>query len=142
MTGRATGADREDEPAAASQRIDKWLWQARFFKPRSLASKFVSDGNVRMTRGADTQRADKPSAAVRPGDTLVFTRNDRLRIIRVIACAQRRGPASEAQTLYDDQSPPPPQKTDAPLTPFARDKGAGRPTKKDRRALSALKPQE
>jgi ribosome-associated heat shock protein Hsp15 len=139
MTDRADGAPGVEEAAAASQRIDKWLWQARFFKTRSLASKFVSDGHVRVARGNGTQRADKPSAAVRPGDTLVFTANDRLRIIRVVSCAERRGPASEAQTLYDDQSPPPPPKTGAPVKAFARDKGSGRPTKKDRRALSALK---
>ena len=138
MTDRADGADRVEEAAAASQRIDKWLWQARFFKTRSLASKFVSDGHVRLARGNGTQRADKPSAAIRPGDTLVFTANDRLRIVRVVSCAERRGPASEAQALYDDQSPPPP-KTGTPLKAFTRDKGAGRPTKKDRRALSALK---
>lgn len=138
MKARANGADTAGEPVAVSQRIDKWLWQARFFKTRSLASKFVGDGNVRLGRGDATQRADKPSAAVRPGDTLVFTINERLRIIRVLACAQRRGPASEAQTLYEDQSPPPP-KTAAPAKAFARDKGAGRPTKKDRRAISALK---
>ena len=129
----------EKNPEPASQRLDKWLWQARFFKTRTIASKFVSDGNVRITRGEATSRADKPSALIRPGETLVFSRNDRLRIIRILACAERRGPASEAQTLYEDLSPPPPAKTDVEELPFMRDKGAGRPTKKDRRALSALK---
>ncbi|MFC2953878.1 RNA-binding S4 domain-containing protein [Marinicaulis aureus] len=128
------------ETVNASQRLDKWLWQARFFKTRTLAAKFVSDGNVRITRGEITQRADKPSTVTRPGDTIVFTRNDRLRIIYILDCAERRGPASEAQTLYEDRSPPPPPKGEAsPRKAFARDKGAGRPTKKDRRALSALK---
>ncbi|WP_375202375.1 RNA-binding S4 domain-containing protein [Hyphococcus sp.] len=125
---------------APSQRLDKWLWQARFFKTRTLASKFVNDGNVRITRDENTQRADKPSIAIRPGDIVVFTRNERLRIIHVLACAERRGPASEAQTLYEDRSPPPPPKEDAASrNAFAREKGAGRPTKKDRRALAALK---
>ncbi len=135
MTGGAAEAI-----SASSQRLDKWLWQARFFKTRTLASKFVSDGNVRITRDENTQRADKPSVAIRPGDIVVFTRNERLRIIHVLACADRRGPASEAQALYDDRSPPPPPKGEAaPRNAFARDKGAGRPTKKDRRALAALK---
>lgn len=132
-----TGAGAET--ANASQRLDKWLWQARFFKTRTLAAKYVSDGNVRVTRGGDTNRADKASTAVRPGDVLVFTRNERLRVIEILACAQRRGPASEAQALYDDRSPPPPPKTEKSSAPFSREKGAGRPTKKDRRALAALK---
>lgn len=127
------------ETVSVSQRLDKWLWQARFFKTRTLAAKFVSDGNVRITRSDNTQRADKPSTTIRPGDTIVFTRNDQLRIIYILNCAERRGPASEAQTLYEDRSPPPPPKEDAPRKDFAREKGAGRPTKKDRRALSALK---
>jgi len=134
MNGEPTGAD--------VQRIDKWLWQARLFKTRTLAAKFVNDGNVRVTRNGETQRIDKASASVRPGDTLVFTRNERLRVIAIEACAMRRGPASEAQLLYVDQSPPPPPKGEAPVTPFSREKGAGRPTKKDRRALDAMRGDE
>lgn len=123
----------------SAQRIDRWLWCARFFKTRTIAAKFVSDGNVRLTRNGDAIRVQKPSFLVREQDTLVFSRNDHLRIINVIAMAARRGPASEAQTLYDDQSPPrAPKKQSAPAS-FGREKGAGRPTKKDRRALDALK---
>ncbi len=134
-----TKATAGKTPDSESQRIDKWLWQARFFKTRSIASKFVSDGHVRITRGENTSRADKPSALIRPGETLVFTWNERLRVIRILSCADRRGPASEAQALYEDHSPPPPKKSDIDKTPFSREKGSGRPTKKDRRALSALK---
>jgi len=129
---------KEEACGESSQRIDRWLWCARLFKTRTLAAKFVSDGNVRLTRNDDSIRVQKPSFAVREKDTLVFSRNDRLRIIRVMALAGRRGPASEAQALYEDQSPPPEQKKTAPGTP-SRDKGMGRPTKKDRRALDALK---
>ena len=126
-----------------TQRIDRWLWHARFFKTRTLASKFVTDGKVRITRDDDTFRAEKPSTTVRPGDVLVFSRNDVLRIVEILQCAARRGPASEARTLYDDQSPPQesssaPKEEKSPQ-PFAREKGAGRPTKKDRRALNAMK---
>ncbi len=134
-----TKAEAANGLSGQSQRLDKWLWQARFFKTRTIASKFVSDGNVRIARNENTSRADKPSALVRPGETLVFTRNDRLRIIRILACAERRGPASEAQTLYEDHSPPAPEKSERDALPFAREKGAGRPTKKDRRALASLK---
>ena len=125
--------------APDAQRIDRWLWHARFFKTRTLASKFVSDGNVRITRGDTTMRAEKPSFSICGGDTLVFTRNEALRIIEIKDCALRRGPASEAKLLYDDQSPPVPPKAARPTPDFARDKGAGRPTKKDRRALDAIK---
>lgn len=134
-----TSAKPAPEAGQESQRVDQWLWRARFFKTRTLAAKFVSSGNLRITRKDETTRVDKPSANIRPGDTLVFTRNDRLRIIIVEACAARRGPANEAQTLYEDQSPPPPPKSERSPSPFNRERGAGRPTKKDRRALQALK---
>ena len=136
---KAEAANGPNGHAGQSQRLDKWLWQARLFKTRTIASKFISDGNVRIARGETTSRADKPSALVRPGETLVFTRNERLCVIRILACAERRGPASEAQTLYEDNSPPPPKKSEKEALPFAREKGAGRPTKKDRRALASLK---
>ena len=120
-------------------RLDRWLWCARFFKTRSSATKFVNDGHVRITRDETTSRAEKPSLILRPGDTLIFTRGDQLRVIEVIAGAERRGPASEAQTLYTDHSPPRPTKEERKAQPFEREKGAGRPTKKDRRALDAIK---
>lgn len=126
----------------AALRLDKWLWQARFFKTRTLAAKFVSDGHVRIARGETTTRADKPSAAVRPGDVIVFTQNERVRIIAILACGERRGPASEARELYEDRSPLPPPRGETRPEPFAREKGAGRPTKKDRRALQSLRSEE
>ncbi|WP_411820639.1 RNA-binding S4 domain-containing protein [Hyphococcus formosus] len=129
------------EAEGTTQRLDRWLWFARFFKTRTLAAKFVSDGNVRITRGDNTQRADKAATAIRPGDIIVFTRNDRTRIVTVLKCGNRRGPATEAQELYDDQSPPV-IKTEATPVPFEREKGTGRPTKKDRRAISALRAQD
>ncbi|MHA7872608.1 MAG: RNA-binding S4 domain-containing protein, partial [Hyphococcus sp.] len=84
-------------------------------------------------------RVSKTSFQLRAGDTLVFSRNDRLHIVEVVSLAERRGPAAEAQTLYNDRSPPRPKASSAPASQAARDKGAGRPTKKDRRALQALK---
>lgn len=124
---------------ACSQRLDQWLWHARFFKTRTLAAKFVGDGHVRITRGKDTQRIAKPSFAIMPGDILVFSRSERLRVIEIASLAARRGPAPEAQTLYADQSPPPTPREPRPAPVFEREKGAGRPTKKDRRAVDALK---
>lgn len=120
-----------------NQRIDRWLWCARFFKTRTLAAKFVTANSVRMTRGGENSRIDKPSYAIRSGDTLVFSAHNRLRIIDVVQCALRRGPASEAATLYQDRSPPPAPKPKK--SALSREPGAGRPTKKDRRAIDALK---
>ena len=114
-----------DNAAQSSQRIDRWLWQARFFKTRTIAAKFVSEGNIRVTRNDATLRAEKPSFLVREGDVLVFSRRDHLRIIAILALATRRGPAAEAQSLYEDQSPPRPPKAERIETPFAREKGAG-----------------
>ncbi len=129
----------DDNAAKTSQRIDQWLWYARFFKTRTLAAKFVSDGKVRLTRREESIRIQKPSFLVQKGDALVFTRADQLRIISIIDIASRRGPATEAQALYDDQSPPRPPKELKEPSPFDREKGAGRPTKKDRRAIDSLK---
>ncbi len=129
----------EEQEALQAQRLDRWLWYARIFKTRTLAAKFVQDGHVRVTRNQTTTRAEKPSFTVRLDDTLVFTRGEQLRILIIVALADRRGPAAEAQTLYTDQSPPRPPKEERSSAPFSREKGAGRPTKKDRRELQALK---
>ena len=107
-----------------TQRLDQWLWHARFFKTRSLATKLVSGGNVRV----DGTRVSKPAHALRSGTTLTFPQARRIRVIRVDALATRRGPASEAQTLYTDLTPP---EEDRP--PEARIERTGRPSRKDRR---------
>ncbi|MEL6584248.1 MAG: RNA-binding S4 domain-containing protein [Pseudomonadota bacterium] len=86
---------------AAGIRLDKWLWQARFFKSRSLAASAVSSGA--RVNGA---RVTKPSALVRPGDELTFKQNRRIRYVKVLACGERRGPAAEAALLYEDKTPP------------------------------------
>ena len=109
-----------------TQRLDQWLWHARFFKTRSLATKLVSGGHVRV----DGVRVSKPAHALRPATTLTFPQAKRIRVIRVEALATRRGPAPEAQALYTDLSPPEPEEK---LPPNPRFEGKGRPTKKDRR---------
>ena len=91
----------------ATQRIDKWLWCARIFRTRTLAAKIVAEGNMRLTRGGDTMRVDKPSCLVRPGDRIAFLAGGRLRVLEVRACGLRRGPAREAMLLYLDRSPQP-----------------------------------
>lgn len=116
----------EDLPRATI-RLDKWLWQARFFKTRSLAARQVSDGKVRL----NAERTDKPARAVGPGDVLTFPQGDRIRVVKVLAPGLRRGPAPEAATLYEDLTP----KAEA-----APERAGPRPTKKDRRATDRLKP--
>lgn len=109
-------------------RLDKWLWQARFFKTRSLAAKQVSEGRVRVN-GAHVK---KPAHSVGPDDVLTFSQARRVRMVRITETGTRRGPASEAQTLFDDLSPP---EASAPSS----DRVGERPTKKDRRAIDAFR---
>jgi ribosome-associated heat shock protein Hsp15 len=125
-------ADKDlHNPEPATLRVDKWLWHARFFKTRTLAAKQVAAGAVRI----NGTRVGKPSAVVRAGDALTFPQGDRIRVVVVLALGQRRGPAPEAQALYEDRSPPPEPR--APGAP--KFDGGGRPGKKDRRALEDLK---
>jgi len=114
-------AERETE--AERPRLDKWLWQARFFKTRSLAAKMCAGGGIRID-GVPTQKAH---AAVRPGQVLTFVQGRHIRVIEVLALAERRGPASEAQTLYRDLQPPTPE--------AALPSPGPRPTGRDRRSL-------
>ena len=108
---------------SARLRIDKWLWQARFFKTRSLAARVVGEGAVRL----NGERVEKPAQAVAPGDVLTFPQGRVVRVVEVAALGTRRGPAEEARTLYEDRTPPP--------VPRA----GPRPTGRDRRRLDAAR---
>lgn len=107
-------------------RLDKWLWQARFFKTRTLAASVVKAGNVRV----NATKIAKPAFQVGPGDGLSFPQGTQTRVVEIIACGTRRGPAPEARALYDDKTVFVEKVTRA-VTPW----GKGRPTKKDRRTL-------
>ena len=113
----------------AKLRLDKWLWHARFFKTRGLSAKQVSGGHVRV----NTNKTLKPAHAVTAGDVLTFPQNDKIRVIKIVALGSRRGPAPEAQALYEDLTPP-----RAPRAPEPARTGP-RPTKKDRRDIAAFK---
>ncbi len=90
-----------DRPAAPERiRIDRWLWHARFFKTRSLAAALVQKGRLRV----DSQRVTKPGRAVGPGNVLTFPQGTRVRVVRIVSVGLRRGPAPEAQGLYEDLS--------------------------------------
>jgi len=117
-------------------RLDKWLWQARFFKTRSLAAKQISSGHVRV----NGTRAGKPAFAVTPGDVLTFVQARDIRVVEIMALGTRRGPAPEAQALYLDKT----EKPKPPKTPQAtnpRYDGKGRPDKRQRRALGRVRRQ-
>ncbi len=130
------------ELPAETLRLDRWLWHARVFKTKAQAAKAVGEQGVRVTRTGLTQRCEKPGYGLRVGDTVAVMRADRLLVYEVLALGVRRGPPAEARTLYADHSPPPPPREERPQPVFARDEGAGRPTKKDRRALDAARSQE
>jgi ribosome-associated heat shock protein Hsp15 len=88
-------------------RLDKWLFHARFHKTRGLAAQQIEKGRIRI----NGQRTTKPGHAIRTGDVLTFAQGDMIRVIRVLYLGVRRGPATEAQALYADlegEKPVPP----------------------------------
>ena len=121
------------DPTAAALRIDKWLWAARFFKTRSLASGACAGGKVDIT-----EEAAKPARLVRSGDLVKVTLpQGRRRIVKVVSLDDRRGPATTARALYEDLTPPEPPRLRQGAPPY-REPGAGRPTKRERREVDRL----
>lgn len=80
-----------------AQRLDAWLWRTRFFKTRALATAIVSKGRFRI----NGERIQKASRLVRPGDILTFPQGNAIRVVRMLAPAERRGSAPEAQSHYE-----------------------------------------
>jgi len=78
-------------------RIDKWLWQARFYRTRALAQDAARSGRVRR----NDVRVEKASAEVGPGDVLTLARGRGVVVVRILGCGIRRGSATEAQALYE-----------------------------------------
>lgn len=93
------------EMAKGRLRLDKWLWYARFLKTRSQAAKLAGSGSLRLGGAPVTKAAQ----VVKVGDVLTFPLGAYVRVIRVKALAARRGPAAEAQALYEDLDPPTPE---------------------------------
>lgn len=100
----------------ARQRLDKWLFFARVVKSRSLAAKVIEAGRVRI----NGNKTDQPAAAIKPGDVLTITAERRILVYRVRVPGERRGPAEEARTLYEDLSPQPGSSPDAPPDALGR----------------------
>ena len=98
------GKGAQTNPDAPEKiRLDKWLWQARFFKTRALATAQITKGRVRL----NGQPQRKPGHGIGAGDTLTFPQGDRIRVIRIAALGSRRGPATEAASLFVDLDPQP-----------------------------------
>lgn len=117
-----------------SVRLDRWLWAARFYKSRGLAQEACTGGKVDVNG-----QAAKPSRGVHPGDRVRITQGEWRRELVVKALSERRGPAAEAQALYEDHSPPPPPRPRRAPPPVVRPAGLGRPTKRDRRLLDRVR---
>lgn len=90
--------------SAPTIRLDKWLWQARFFKTRARATKLCAAGRVRV----DSVVVRKPHYGVRPGNVLTFPQARDIRVVRIVGLGVRRGPAIEARGLYEDLASPTP----------------------------------
>lgn len=134
--------DRTDAASASGQRLDKWLWFARVVKSRTQAAGLVTSGKVRVNRA----KVDKPAHGLKPGDVVTVSVGRKIRILKVVAAGVRRGPASEAQGLFEEVMPAVAapvagaqsrSRVDRPATaqPAEREPGAGRPTKRDRRLI-------
>lgn len=108
-------------------RVDRWLWAVRLCKTRPDAAAACRGGHVRVN-----DRLAKPSTMVSPGDRVRARLGETTRIVEVVRIIQKRVGAPDAVTCFLDHTPPPPP-VEAPVA--IRDRGAGRPTKRDRRML-------
>jgi ribosome-associated heat shock protein Hsp15 len=86
---------------AERQRLDKWLWFARVVRTRTLAAQLVGDGHVRV----NAQRIETPAKPVGPGDVLTIALDRRVRVLRIVAIAPRRGGAEDAKRLFEELTP-------------------------------------
>lgn len=88
--------DKTVQAGSEKTRLDLWLHHARLFRTRTIASEAIAAGGIRL----NGQPCRKPAHSVRPGDQITVSAHGRVRVLRVAALAERRGPASEAQQLY------------------------------------------
>lgn len=125
---------KQEHPEDNSQRLDKWLWAARFYKTRSLAVEAINGGKVHLN-----DHRIKPSRTVRPNDVLTISKPPYEYVVAVMGLATQRRPASEAQLLYQETQDSIEKREqlklqlqDQPLG-FRHEKG--RPNKRDRRNI-------
>ncbi|MEV4556843.1 S4 domain-containing protein [Kitasatospora sp. NPDC049285] len=116
----------------ATARIDAWIWAVRLIKTRSAAGAACRAGHVKLN-GASA----KPAQHVKPGDDVRVRVEGRERVVQVVRVIAKRVGAPVAETCYVDHSPPPPPREER-IGIVVRDRGAGRPTKRDRRETDRL----
>lgn len=122
-----------------TQRLDKWMWFARCARTRSACQRLIEAGRVRVNGARELDNDRK----LRPGDVLTLTLSGSVRVLKVTGIGRRRGGALEAALLFEDLSPQMPKVAGdlSALQQAVRPKGAGRPSKRDRRQIARLLPE-
>ena len=120
------------EENSTSARLDSWTWAVRLFPTRSAATAAVKAGHVKVNAASA-----KPAQSVKVGDTIRVRDTRGERIVRVVGLIDKRVGAPVAVTMYDDLTPPAPPREERVVT-GTRDRGTGRPTKRDRRQVERL----
>ena len=120
-------------PSGTSARVDSWIWAVRLVKTRSLATAACRAGHVRV----NGERA-KAAQPVHVGDEIRYRESGFDKIVVVGTLLTKRVSATVATASYTDLTPPPPPREEVALAPV-RDRGAGRPTKRERRDLEHLR---
>lgn len=130
-TGPAGAPARHPGSGPSETRVDKWLWAVRLYKTRTAATDACRAGHVKVN-----QANAKPSSMVHPGDTVQARTPGRDVVVEVATVIDKRVGAPVAVGCYVDRTPaPPPDDLASGSGGFVRDRGAGRPTKRDRRQL-------
>lgn len=118
---------------SGSVRVDSWVWAVRLAKTRSQATTACKGGHVRVN-----DQPAKPAQPVKVGDVVRVRLHQQERIYKVVGLATKRGSATEAAKYYEDLTPPPPPKVER-ASPVIRERGTGRPSKRERRQLDELR---
>ena len=117
----------------AGVRVDAWVWAIRLFSTRSAATAACKAGHIKVN-----DASAKPAQIVRIGDRVRALTPGGERIVIVTGLISKRTSAPLAALNFDDQTPPPPPREERPAT-VLRERGAGRPTKRDRRLIERLR---
>jgi len=115
--------------------VDRWLWAVRLTKTRPDAAAACRGGHVRVN-----DKPAKPATTVVPGDEVRLRVGGTTKVFDVVRVIQKRVGAPDAATCYVDRTPKPPPEAMIPVA--RRDRGAGRPTKRERRVLDAFRTQQ
>ncbi|MFJ3333628.1 RNA-binding S4 domain-containing protein [Streptomyces sp. NPDC086766] len=136
VAAAVAAAEAAGPASGETVRIDSWIWAVRLVKTRSVGATACRGGHVRV----NGERV-KPAHSVRVGDEVRLRHEGRERVVVVTRLIRKRvGAPVAAQCYIDDSPPPPPRETVAPIG--IRDRGTGRPTKRDRRELERLRGME